>query len=151
MPKDGKYYQGRFNPQNPSKYKGDKKNIIYRSSWELLFLRWCDRNDNVISYASEEFFIPYYDVTTRKVRRYFPDFLIAIREQSGEIKKYLIEVKPLKHTKAPVRGKKKERTYLTESIQYAKNVAKWEAAKKWCKSHGLEFRIITEKELGLNK
>jgi hypothetical protein len=59
MPKDSKWHQGKFHPQNPNKYLGDPNNIVYRSSWELHFLQWCDRNDNVLEYASEEFSIPY--------------------------------------------------------------------------------------------
>ena len=59
MSRDGKYHQGRFHPQNPQKYKGDVNNIIYRSSWELKFMQWCDRNENIMEYGSEEFWIPY--------------------------------------------------------------------------------------------
>ena len=28
-------YKGKFKPKNPTKYKGDLKEIVYRSSWEL--------------------------------------------------------------------------------------------------------------------
>ena len=52
MPRDGKYHQGRFHPQNPQKYKGDVNNIIYRSSWELKFMQWCYRNENIMEYGS---------------------------------------------------------------------------------------------------
>jgi hypothetical protein len=64
-----KYHQGLFHPQNPEKYKGDSNNIIYRSSWELKFMKYCDRNDKILEWGSEEFFIPYLDPTTNKVRR----------------------------------------------------------------------------------
>ena len=92
MPRDSKYTQGRFHPQNPGKYKGDLQNIIYRSSWELKFMQWCDRNPNVIEYASEEFCIPYLSPIDGRVHRYFPDFIMKVKEQSGEIKKYIIEI-----------------------------------------------------------
>lgn len=149
MPRDSRYYQGKFNPQNPEKYKGDSHNIIYRSSWELKFMRYCDRNNAILEWGSEEFFIPYFDPTTNKVRRYFPDFIVKIKESSGRIKKYLIEVKPQRQTVPPVAGKKKRKTLITEALTYEKNLAKWKAAKEWCLDRGLEFKIITEKELGI--
>jgi hypothetical protein len=149
MGRDGKYHQGRFNPRNPEKYKGDPRNIIYRSSWELKFLQWCDRNENILEYGSEEFFIPYLDPTTGKVRRYFPDAYVKVKQADNNIKKYIIEIKPLRQTKPPVPGKKKRQTLITEALTYEKNCAKWRAAEEWCKDRLLEFKIITERELGL--
>ena len=148
MPRDGKYNQGHFRPQNPQKYLGNPNNIVYRSGWELKFMKWCDRNENVLEYGSEEFFIPYFDPTTSRVRRYFPDFIIKVREQSGEIKKYVIEVKPKRQTIPPVQtSKKRTRTYITEVKTYAMNQAKWAAAEEWCKDRMIEFKIITEDNL----
>jgi hypothetical protein len=144
-----KYHQGRFNPQNPQKYKGDPKNIIYRSSWELHFMRYCDRKENIIEWGSEEFFILYYDPTTNKVRRYFPDFFMKIKESEGGIKRYVIEIKPKRQTKPPVPGKKKTKTLINEAMTYEKNVAKWKATKEWCLDHGFEFKILTEDDLGI--
>ncbi len=139
-----------YKPEYPSKYKGNPNNIICRSSWERKFCRWCDLNENILEWGSEEFFIPYFDPTTNRVRRYFPDFIIKVREQTGEIKKYVIEVKPKRQTIPPVQtSKKRTRTYITEVKTYAMNQAKWEAAKEWCKDRMIEFRIITENELGI--
>jgi hypothetical protein len=139
-----------YKPEYPSKYKGNPNNIICRSSWERKFCRWCDLNENILEWGSEEFYIPYFDPTTGRVRRYFPDFIIKVREQSGEIKKYVIEVKPKRQTIPPVQtSKKRTRTYITEVKTYAMNQAKWEAAKEWCKDRMIEFRIITENELGI--
>ena len=72
-------YKGIYRPSNPKKYKGDHRNIIYRSLWERKFMNYCDLNENVIEWASEEFWIPYRDPTTNRVRRYFPDFLLNIK------------------------------------------------------------------------
>jgi hypothetical protein len=150
MPRDSRYNQGKFHPQNPEKYKGDVKNIIYRSSWELKFMRWCDRNPNVIEYASEEFCIPYISPLDNKVHRYFPDFIVKIKEKSGEIKKYVIEVKPKKQTIPPSQSSKKQtKTFINEVVTYQKNLAKWKAAEEFCKDRMLEFKIITEQELGI--
>ena len=150
MPRDSKYNQGRFHPQNPQKYKGDIQNIIYRSSWELKFMQWCDRNPNVIEYASEEFCIPYLSPIDGRVHRYFPDFIMKVKEQSGEIKKYIIEIKPKRQTVPPVQtSKKRTRTFINEVKTYAVNEAKWKAAEEWCKDHLLEFKVITEDQLGI--
>jgi hypothetical protein len=139
-----------YKPEYPNKYKGNPNNIICRSSWERKFCRWCDLNENILEWGSEEFYIPYFDPTTNRVRRYFPDFIIKVREQTGEIKKYVIEVKPKRQTIPPVQtSKKRTRTYITEVKTYAMNQAKWEAAKEWCKDRMIEFRIITENELGI--
>ena len=145
-----KYYQGRFHPQNPGKYKGDVQNIIYRSSWELKFMQWCDRNPNVIEYASEEFCIPYLSPIDGRVHRYFPDFIMKVKEQSGEIKKYIIEIKPKKQTIPPIQtSKKRNKTFINEVKTYVVNEAKWKAAEEWCKDHLLEFMVITEDQLGI--
>jgi hypothetical protein len=148
--REGKYNQGRFHPQNPEKYKGDHNNIIYRSSWEIKFMRYCDRNPSVLEWGSEEFFIPYLDPTTNKVRRYFPDFFIKVKTSKGEIKRYIIEVKPKRQTIPPQQTpKKRKKTFINEVMTYEKNIAKWKAAKEFCEDRKLEFKIITEDELGL--
>ena len=148
--KESKYHQGRFHPQNPQKYKGDSRNIIYRSSWELKFMKYCDRKINVLEWGSEEFFIPYVSPIDGKVHKYFPDFFVKLKERSGQIKKYVIEVKPKSQTKRPIRTpRKRNKTFITEALTYEKNVAKWKAAQEWCQDRMLEFKIITEDELGL--
>ena len=145
-----KYHQGKFHPQNPEKYKGDVRNIIYRSSWELRFMRYCDRKVNILEWGSEEFFIPYVSPVDGRVHKYFPDFFVKIQERSGAIKKYVIEVKPKSQTKRPIRTpRKRNKTFITEALTYEKNVAKWKAAQEWCQDRMLEFKIITEDELGL--
>lgn len=147
--KENKYHQGFFRPQNPEKYMGDPKNIIYRSSYELKFMQWCDRTENILKYSSEEFSVSYYNPVKRKVCRYFPDFMIEVREVDNKIQKYIIEIKPEKQVKEPVRGNKKTKTYITEMNNYLVNQSKWKAIQEWCDDHLIKFRIITEKELGI--
>ena len=137
-----------YKPKNPKKYKGNINNIICRSSWETKFCGYCDLNENIIQWGSEEFFIPYL-APDGKTRRYFPDFIIKVKENSGEIKTYVIEVKPFKQTKPPRKRKKVTPSYLYECKAYATNQAKWQAANEWCKDKRIEFKIITERELGL--
>lgn len=94
-------YSGRFLPKNPQKYIGDHTNIIYRSSWECKVMDWLDRNNDVISWASEELIIPYISPIDNRRHRYFPDFLVKVRTKDGKMKTILIEVKPKKQTKEP--------------------------------------------------
>ena len=140
--------KSRYKPENPRKYKGDYKNIICRSSWERKFCRWCDLNESILEWGSEEFFIPY-RAPDGKVRRYFPDFIMKVKETNGEVKTYVIEVKPLRQTKPPRKKKRVTKSFIYECTTYAVNQAKWKAADEWCKDHKIEFKIITEKELGI--
>ena len=103
-------YKGKFTPQNPSKYIGDGTNIIYRSMWERRCMKYFDVNPSVIAWASEEVVIPYYDTATKKVRRYFPDFLIKVKTKDGKLRTHLIEVKHTKDLRPPVGGKGKKKS-----------------------------------------
>lgn len=145
-----KYHQGKFFPKNPDKYIGNISNIIYRSKWELLFLRWADETPSVLKYSSEECIIPYISPIDGKQHKYFIDFFIRILQSNGTIKNYLVEIKPYSQTQPPKLHKNK--SILSESYQndvrtFIINQAKWEAAKKVCLSRGWEFMIITEKQL----
>jgi hypothetical protein len=115
-------------------------------------MRWCDRNSNILEWGSEEFFINYLDTTSNKVRRYYPDFLIKVKESDESIRTYIIEVKPERQTKPPKQSPNKQRkTYITEALTYEKNMAKWKAAKEWCDDRNITFKIITENELNRKK
>ena len=143
-------YKGIYRPSNPKKYKGDHCNIIYRSLWERKFMNYCDLNENILEWASEEFWIPYKDPTTNRVRRYFPDFFIKYKDKDDNVKRSVIEVKPLRETLEPKVTKGKSRkTLINESVMYIKNQAKWKAAREFCADRKLEFKIMTEKELGI--
>jgi len=140
-----KGYKGKFKPSYPKKYKGDPTNIIYRSLWELKFMNWCDKNVNVIKWSSEEIIIPYISPVDRRPHRYFPDFYVESRSTTGRSKKRVIEVKPYAQTQQPKR--RKGSRYLTEVRTYGVNVAKWKAAREYCRDRKMEFMILTEKEL----
>ena len=137
-----------FKPSHPKKYKGDPTNIICRSSWERRFCNWCDLNESILEWGCEEFWIPY-RAPDGKVRRYFPDFIIKVKENNGDVKTYVIEVKPKKQTRPPKKKKNVTKSYLYECKTYAVNQAKWKAANEWCEDRRIEFKIITERELGL--
>ena len=144
--KNPKFNQGYYKPINFSKYIG-KGPIIYRSGLELKFMRWCDKTDSIQKWSSESIAIPYYDSVQRKNRHYYVDNYVEILE--GEtLKKYLVEIKPYKQTQKPIPSKgKKKSNLLYEQVMYQNNCDKWKFAKEFAKKHGVEFIIITEKEL----
>ena len=142
-------YKGKYKPSYPQKYKGDPTNIIYRSLWERKFCVYCDLNENIIEWASEEKCIPYKSPLDNKIHRYFPDFIIKVKEENGLIKKYVIEIKPKKQTSPPAKPQRQTKGYIREAYEYARNQAKWSAAREWCADRGYEFKIITEQELGI--
>ena len=142
-------YKGKFRPSIPKKYVGDYRNIIYRSLWELKFMKYCDSNQNILEWGSEEFFIPYTSPVDGKRHRYYPDFYIKVKESTGQVKKYVIEIKPKKQCLEPKPQKKKTKGYIYEVCEYAKNQAKWKAASEYCKDRMVEFKVLTENELGI--
>jgi len=141
----GKSYKGIYRPTNPKKYVGDPNRIVYRSLLERRFMLYCDRNEDIIAWASEEVPIKYYSPLDKRVHRYFPDFIV--KTSTG--KKYIIEIKPYKQCFQPKPPKKKTKAFMRESFEYIKNQAKWKAAKAYCEDKGFEFKIMTEKELGI--
>tara|TARA_B100000927_G_scaffold226724_1_gene186448 strand:- start:43 stop:474 length:432 start_codon:yes stop_codon:yes gene_type:complete len=139
-------YKGRFKPKHYKKYKGDPTKVIYRSMWELRFMKYCDKTPNILEWSSEEIIIPYRGLD-RRVHRYFPDFWIKYKNAKGQIVKEIIEVKPKAQTKKPTKKGKHYGKYLKEARTYAINQAKWEAAEEYCLDRGYKFRIITEDHL----
>jgi len=142
-------YKGKYYPSYPRKYKGDPTNIIYRSLWERKFMVYCDKNDNILEWASEEIAIPYRSPIDNRIHRYFPDFYMKVKERGGKVKRYVIEVKPAKQTKPPAKPKRQTKGYIREAYEYAKNQAKWKMAREFCADRQWEFKVVTEKELGI--
>lgn len=144
-----KTYKGKFRTKNPSKYRGDINNIVYRSLWELRFMKWCDTNPSVEEWGSETIIVPYISPLDRKVHRYFVDFYMKIKDKNGKIEKYLIEIKPERFTKPPEIPQKKTKRFIDEVFQYGVNEAKWKAAFEFCEDRNMKFIILTEKDLGI--
>jgi len=142
-------YSGLFKPRNPSKYIGDYKNIVYRSSWECKVMDWLDRNPDVIAWGSEELTVPYKSPVDGRFHRYFPDFLIKLKTRDNKLKTLMIEVKPKKQTQPPAQQKRKTKQYINEVTTWGVNQAKWKAANEYCMDRGWEFKILTEDHLGL--
>jgi hypothetical protein len=142
-------YSGRFKPSNPKKYMGDYNNIIYRSSWECRVMTWLDRNDDILEWGSEEVIIPYKSPVDGRYHRYFPDFIVKVKTKDGKVKTMIVEVKPERETKEPKPRTKITKQYIQEVTTYGVNQSKWKAAEEYCLDRGWEFKVITEKHLGI--
>ena len=136
-----KWASGLFKPKNTGKYIG-KKTPRYRSSWEFAFMRFCDNNPSVTQWASESIQIPYRHPLTGKNTIYVPDFFIVYNDKKQKRVAELIEVKPENQSLRENVGKSRH-----NQAQYIQNMAKWEAARAWCKQKGLYFRVISEKDI----
>ena len=142
-----------YKPTKPEKYMG-KGQIVCRSSWEIVFCKWCNNNPSVLQWSSEPLAIPYIDQTSKdykglpKKRRYYPDFLCKIKNKNGIIDTWLVEIKPAKETIPPRKGKNKsQKTKLYEAKTWAVNQAKWKSAEHLCKKRGWKWKILTERHL----
>ena len=143
-------YKGRYNPINPKKYRGNPNQIIYRSLWEKKVMVYCDKNDAILEWGSEEIIVPYLSPWDNKVHRYMIDNYIVFKDKEGKKNKILIEIKPSSQTKKPKQRKyARKKTILYERKMYVQNIAKWEAAKKYASKKGYKFIILTEKELNI--
>jgi hypothetical protein len=146
-----KYYKGKFRPDQPEKYKGNPRNIIYRSMWERRFMVYLDRNENILQWGSEELAIPYKSPLDGKVHRYFPDFYVKVKQYDHTIKEYLVEIKPKNQVTPPKKNpKRKTKSWYFAVKEWGRNQAKWESATHYCQKHDMEFKVLTENDLGLN-
>ena len=136
-----RFAQGKFEPKNPDKYVG-RKTPTYRSSWEFAFCKFCDENPSIQAWASEAVKIPYRNPLTGKQTIYVPDFFIQYKTKKGRNMVELIEVKPDNQVTMESDGKSKH-----NQLAVALNMAKWEAARAYCKSKGMSFRVVTEKDM----
>jgi hypothetical protein len=136
-------YRGKYQVKNPQKYSGNYQNVVYRSLWERNAFRWCDLNENIVKWNSEETVIPYRCKSDNKMHRYFVDLKITFK--SGPT--YLIEIKPKKETLPPKPRAKKTPGYIREVMTYVKNQSKWETADEYAKDRGYIFEVWTEETL----
>lgn len=141
------YKQGIYRPKHPEKLLGKLPYAIYRSGLELNYFRILDENPSVVRWGSEELVIPYQ--FQGKWHKYYIDLVVFLKV-GNELKKLMIELKPHRQTIEPKNSKrKKKETYLSECVMYAKNCAKWQSAREYASKIGCEFKILTEKDLGL--
>ena len=137
------FKSGVYRPHNVAKF-GEYK-CIYRSSYELQFLKWADAHPKIIDVKYEKVIIPYICKTDGKMHKYYVDCKITMREANSN-KTYLIEIKPFRQTLPPKPSKRKKKsTILTENFNWLKNESKWDAAKQYCKKYDYRWCVLTEK------
>lgn len=135
-----KFSQGYFQPSNPKKYVGNGY-PIYRSSWEKRVFIWLDKHPSILKWASEPIKIPYQNPFNGKINNYIPDLMVEFVDNNSKHKVLLIEIKPI--TQSLEEYAKSKRDRLTLKL----NQAKWDAASKWAKRNGVEFKVMTEKDI----
>lgn len=138
-----RFAQGIYRLANPGKYAGNRP-PRYRSGWEMAFMRFCDSNDNIVQWASESISIPYRHPLTGRQTIYVPDFFVQYRTKDNRTRAEVIEIKPKKQSILESKASARDRAVV------AVNYAKWDAATRWCRRQGLQFRVITEDDIFRN-
>ena len=69
---------GKYKVHNKAKYVADLQEVVYRSSWELKYMKYLDRHPAVLEWGSENVIIPYYNQIEKKTRRYFQEGLPSV-------------------------------------------------------------------------
>jgi hypothetical protein len=73
-----------------------------------------------------------------------------VKQHDGSLQKFIIEIKPKKQCKPPTKEpKRKTKRYINEVKAWGVNSAKWKYATEWCDNNGMEFKILTEDDLGI--
>jgi hypothetical protein len=166
---NAKTKQGYYQITNPSKYMGNPNLIIYRSSWEFSFCKWCDFSPSIVKWSSEPVRIPYYDRVSKLAKCkelhldpnnphnwvtkfYNTDFWIQVKKADGTIEKWFIEIKPQHKLGKPKQPEKnapiREITKYNNAVkEYLINEAKFAAIREWANKNGAYFWVFTEVEL----
>lgn len=100
-----------------------EKSMFYRSSYERRYFEMLEIDTNVSAFQSEPFRLPY--LFEGSMKNYVPDVLVTL--QNGV--QQLVEVKP------------------GALVNDTQNIAKRNAAQAWCHANGVEYVLVTEKDL----
>lgn len=105
---------------------------------------YADRNPNIIAVSYEGFYINYIDTTSSPPvpRKYYIDFIIYVRNPDNTVRKVWVEIKMKKEVDKPTKSKNPDDMKI-----WIKNQCKWKSAVSMARKQGVDFRIITEKEL----
>lgn len=122
--------------------------IIYRSSLELRFCRFCDEEPKILRWSSEDIKVEYYNPIEAKGKNYYPDYYMKLAK-GGEVVEYLVEVKPLSQLIKPDQpaynaSKTTIKNYNLKLKVYIVNMAKKLAAESYCKLRGMKYIFVTE-------
>lgn len=166
------YYQAYFKPKNPTKcinlnmnegFKGIPSEFIKksslgippfaRSSYEQRMFTWLDLNSKVKCWGSEVIQIPYINDNDEQQHIYWTDIFMQLEDNDGIVRKYIIEIKPLKKLSPPKMPKKKSAksmfNYQNAMAEYVQNDCKWKFASRWADKHGMVFAKVSQEQLGL--
>lgn len=159
-------HKGRYNLLHPEKYMPNLPMPYYKSAWERKIFVVCDTNPRITFWAYEPkvFEIPYMSPKYGRVSIYHPDiYLEILPEGATKVNRWLIEVKPTSYAIQPKmpqppkagsdaaafeRYNKRKTNYDQKVMDVIVNLAKWEAASEWCRLHGVNWFIATEKNTG---
>lgn len=171
--KKGQTHQGWFSKdypmRHPEKYIGDVNLIIYRSSWEFAFCKWCDSSPSILRWSSEPIKVPYYDRVSKLeeckrqgldpnnpknwvIKNYNTDFWIEVDKGEGKTQKMFIEIKSSEKLKKPIPPSpsaplREQRKFNAQAKEYLINEAKFAALNAWAERSGAKFYVFTEKTL----
>lgn len=151
--KKTKFYQKEIkikDLQNPDKYIGKMDTLAVRSSWELIMIKFLDKNKYVLEWCSEGVVIPYISPIDNKKHNYYVDFYAKVIDKQDKMREWLMEVKPYKETIEPVVKSTRKTSTNAESIKrFVINQAKWASARDYCQRNNMKFRLITERDLSV--
>jgi hypothetical protein len=137
--KNSRYNQGYIDIKSCKKLfpQLQHEKIIYRSSYEKIFISWLENNNSVKYWGSECLRIPYFYIVDGKTHSYYPDYFVEMTDGT----KMVVEIKPSSQTTKPIN----ENCWLHK--EYIKNMCKWKATKEFCENKGYKFKILTEKTI----
>lgn len=136
---DPEFREKQLNILRSRKIKGYRSEFIYSrkclnsldgyvycdSSYEIAYILSLELDDSVEWFSKEPRDLNIEYTHNSEIHWYWPDFIVKYK--SGEI--YLIEIKP------------------KNLINNDNVISKKEAAEKWCKENGMEYRILTEDDI----
>ena len=169
MSPKAKTKQGYARIKHPEKYVGDPNLIIYRSTWEYAFIKYCDSSPSVKRWSSEPVSIPYYDRVSKleechrlglnpndpanwEVKHYHMDFWVEMDKGNDKVEKIFIEIKPAEKLKKPIPPPKdatiaQHKKFNKAAKEYLINEAKFAAAQEFAKKNNAKFYVFTEHTL----
>ena len=94
-------YKGYIDLSNPKNTRVIPKILFIGLYGKENFMNYCDLNENILECWHLRNFGFLLDPTTNRVRRYFPDFFIKYKDKDSNIRRSVIEVKPMRETLQP--------------------------------------------------
>jgi len=167
--KKGKTHEGYYIVRNKEKYVGDPTLVVYRSSWEFSFCKWCDYSPSILRWSSEPIKVPYYDKVSKLqecrklglnpnnphnwiIKNYNTDFWMEVKKDDDTIEKWFVEIKPKSKMSRPDHIPPNsplsiQKRYNKAAKDYLINESKFEAMSAFATRVGAKFHVFTEDTL----